>query len=160
MSDRLEVVVTHRFAFSAERVFASWLRPEAIRIWMQAALKAIGLPGDLILVEVDARVGGQFCFSDKRPMGETFHWGTYKQLDFPTNIAFTWNVGLERTAVDDSLSLVTITIEPTDSGSSVRLVHSIDPKWKDYLKRTEDGWKNMLVHIDRSLADAVDSTKS
>ncbi len=114
---------------------------------MRSALKAFGLPGDLVLLEVDARVGGKFCFSDTRPIGETFHWGIYKQMDCPNCLAFTWNAGLSRGDTDDALSLVTISIQPTDAGCDVKLVHSMDVRWKDFLERTENGWKNMLVHV-------------
>ncbi len=152
MGERIDAIVIHNFTSSAEAVFESWLEPIAIRKWMQSALKAFGLPGDLVLVEVDARIGGTFCFSDNRPTGEAFHWGTYKQLDFPNCLAFTWNAGQNRADSDDELSLVRLLITPTDSGCDVKLVHSIDVKWKDYLERTENGWKNMLVHVDKLLS--------
>ena len=151
MAERIEAVATQRFPFAAERVFESWLRPDAIRKWMRSALMALGLPGQLVVIEVDPRVGGKFCFSDKRPVGETFHWGTYKRLDFASCISFTWNAGLSHAEADDDLSLVTITITPAATGCDVKLVHSMDAQWKDYLAQTENGWKNMLVHIDKML---------
>ena len=150
--DKIEATVNQRFPHSAEQVYESWLQPDSIRLWMHSALVAMGLPGELVVIEVDARVGGKFCFSDKRPMGEVFHWGTYKHLDFPNRIAFTWNAGMSRLATDDDLSLVTISIAPNATGCEVSLVHAMDAQWKDYLQRTENGWKNMLLHIERLLA--------
>ncbi|MCA9151381.1 MAG: SRPBCC domain-containing protein [Planctomycetales bacterium] len=151
MSETVEAVVTHEFDSPADKVFECWLRPDAIRQWMTTALQAMDLPGELGVVEVEARVGGQFCFSDKRPMGEAFHWGTYKALDFPTTIAFTWNAGLSRDESDDEESLVNIAMTPTDEGCHVRLVHTMDAEWKDFVPQTEKGWSNMLMHIEKLL---------
>lgn len=147
MSDRIEAKVSHEYSFPPERVYECWLRPEVIRQWMASALQTMKLPGEIGVIEVDARVGGKFCFSDKRPSGEAFHWGTYKVLDFPNRIAFTWNAGGERLTSDDQQSLVTIVLTPTPSGCQATLTHSMDAQWRDYLERTENGWRNMLVHI-------------
>ena len=150
--DRIEAIVIQSFPHAAERLYESWLKPDSIRLWMRSALVAMGLPGELVVIEVDARVGGKFCFSDKRQVGEVFHWGTYKQLDFPNRITFTWNAGMSRQAADDDLSLVTISITPNAAGCEVSLVHSMDAQWKDHVQRTENGWRNMLVHIEHLLA--------
>jgi uncharacterized protein YndB with AHSA1/START domain len=150
--ERIEAIVAYRFPFVAEMVYETWLNPDSVRKWMSSALRAMGLSGDLGIVEVDARLGGRFCFSDKRPSGEAFHWGTYRQLDFPTRIHFTWNAGSHVQDKDDELSLVSIELVPTDIGCDVTLVHSMDPQWEEYLERTENGWRNMLVHIDQMLS--------
>ncbi len=148
---RIEAVVDHSFTCSPQRVFESWVQPEAIREWMRSALQTLGLPGDLVKVETDPQVGGQFCFADKRPAGVVFHWGTYQQLNRPQQLAFTWNAGMEREDTDDNLSLVNINFLVSEVGCDVKLIHSMDAKWQDYLQRTENGWKNMLVHIEKHL---------
>ncbi len=147
MNDRLEAVVEQQYAFSAERVFDCWLRPESISLWMRAALQTMGLPGDVCTIEVEPRPGGKFLFTDKRPMGEVFHWGTYKVIDRPHRLTFTWNAGDKVGTADDELSLVSITFAATEVGCNVRLVHSMDAQWRDYLERTQNGWNNMLVSI-------------
>ena len=43
----------------------------------------LGLAGDMKRVEIDARVGGKFYFSDMRDGTEARHWGTYLELDRP-----------------------------------------------------------------------------
>ncbi len=147
MDERIEAVVIHQCPFSAERVFDCWLRPESVRRWMKAALQTMGLPGDLGTIEADPRVGGKFQFSDMRPMGEACHWGTYKVIDRPHRLAFTWNASDKFDETDDELSLVSIVFTTTTSGCQVRLAHSIDAQWRDYLERTTNGWNNMLVNI-------------
>ena len=139
--------VTHRFQAAPERVYDAWLEPAKLRAWMSAALKQMGLSGDIKRVEVDARVGGKFFFSDMREAGEAKHWGTYRVLDRPRKIAFTWIVDASQ---EDEPSIVTITIEPDGTGSFVTIVH--ERIWASYVEKVEMGWSNMLRSIDAMLA--------
>ena len=139
--------VSHRFTASPERVYDAWLDPAKLRAWMSAALKQMGLSGDMKRIEVDARVGGKFFFSDMREAGEAKHWGTYLALDRPRKIAFTWIVDESQ---NDDPSVVTITIEPDGTGSIVTIVH--EKIWKSYVEKVEMGWSNMLRTIDAMLA--------
>ena len=150
MTDRIQARATHSFPFPAERVFDAWLDPETIRVWMRAALRQMGLPGDMQTVEVDARVGGGFVFSDLREAGEAKHWGTYLTLDRPHRIAFTWIVDESEEA---NPSTVTLSIEPDGSGCVVTIVHDMDAGWRDYLDRTERAWTYMLVGVEESLGN-------
>src|SRR5262245_58929163 len=88
--DRIQAKITHQFAAIAERVYDAWLDPDKVPLWMSAALRSLGLAGDIRRVEVDARVGGKFFFSDMRGDAEARHWGAYLELARPTKIAFTW----------------------------------------------------------------------
>jgi uncharacterized protein YndB with AHSA1/START domain len=138
--------VTHRFAASPERVYDAWLDPAKLRAWMSAALKQMGLSGEMKRVEVDARVGGKFFFSDMREAGEARHWGTYRVLDRPRRIEFTWIVDASQ---EDEPSIVTITIEPDGSGSLVTIEHA--KIFASYVERVESGWSNMLRAVDAML---------
>jgi uncharacterized protein YndB with AHSA1/START domain len=138
--------VTHRFAASPERVYDAWLEPAKLRAWMSAALKEMGLSGDMKRVEVDARIGGTFFFSDMRDAGEARHWGTYRVLDRPRQIAFTWIVDASQEA---DPSVVTITIAPDGDGSFVTIEHA--KIFASYVERVEMGWSNMLRNIDAML---------
>ena len=137
--------VTHRFSASPERVYDAWLDPAKLRAWMSAALKSMGLAGDVRRIEVDARVGGRFFFSDMRDAGEAKHWGTYRVLDRPRQIEFTWIVDASQEA---DPSVVTITIEPDGDGSFVTILHTMAPEWVSYVERVETGWSNMLCAVD------------
>jgi uncharacterized protein YndB with AHSA1/START domain len=138
--------VTHRFAASPEHVYDAWLDPAKLRAWMSAALKQMGLSGEMKRVEVDARVGGKFFFSDMREAGEASHWGTYRVLDRPRQIEFTWIVDASQ---EDEPSIVTITIEPDGSGSLVTIEHA--KIFASYVERVESGWSNMLRAVDAML---------
>ena len=159
MTSKIEAKVTHRFKASAERVYDAWLDPEKARLWQKhasaetrcglpAALIDLGLSGEIKRVEIDARVGGSFLFSDMRDGTETKHRGTYLELDRPRKIVFTWIFG-EQDEADPSK--VTLTIEPDGQGCIVSVVHEMDAKWADYIDQTESGWSCMLKAIDAFL---------
>ncbi|MBI3837458.1 MAG: SRPBCC domain-containing protein [Planctomycetia bacterium] len=145
MNARIEARVSHRFKASAERVYDAWLNPEKVRAWMAAALRSFGLAGDIRRIEIDARVGGKFYFSDMRDGTEATHWGTYLELDRPRKIVFTWIVAESEEA---NPSTVTLTIQSDSDGCVATIVHEMDAKWVDYVSRTETGWAQMLHEVE------------
>ena len=68
---------------------------------------------------------------------------TYREVQRPNRLVFTWGAGEE----SGDESVVTIDIEPTESGCRLTLVHKMDPKWKDYVDRTREGWTFMLEKL-------------
>ena len=115
---------------------------------MTAALKSFGLAGDIRRLEIDARVGGKFCFSDMRDGVEARHWGTYLELDRPRKIVFTWIVSESEEA---DPSRVTLTIQPEADGCLATIVHEMDEQWIEYVSQTEGGWSRMLKQVDELL---------
>ncbi len=145
MISKVQARVTHRCVSFAERIYDAWLNTEKARHWMEAALLKCGLAGDVQRIEIDARVGGSFFFSDIRDGAETKHWGTYLELNRPRKIVFTW-ITDESEEVDPSK--VTLAIEPDGQGCIASIVHEMDAKWAEYIPRTERGWGTMLGAID------------
>jgi uncharacterized protein YndB with AHSA1/START domain len=152
MNARIEARVTHHFKAAPERVFDAWLDPDRVRIWMATALQSLGLAADIRRVEIDARIGGRFFFSDMRDGQEAKHWGSYLELDRPRKIVFTWIVDESEEA---NPSTVSLTIEPDNDGCVATIVHEMDAKWSDYVARTENGWARMLEAVDSRLPDAT-----
>ena len=144
MAATVEARVEHTFDASAERVFDAWLDPELARQWQRAALKQLGLSGDVRRVEIDARVGGSFTFSDMREDGEAVHWGTYLEIDRPRKLVFSWFTSEKQ---EDETSVVTLTIEPKGEGCVATIVHTLDDKYADFIPQTESGWGTMLAQI-------------
>jgi uncharacterized protein YndB with AHSA1/START domain len=149
MNSRIEARASHHFKAAAERVYDAWLDPEKARVWMSASLKSLGLAGEIRRIEIDARVGGKFFFSDMRDGTEARHWGSYLELDPPRKIVFTWIVDESEEA---DPSIVTITIQSDPEGCTATIVHEMDAQWAEYLSRTESGWTRMLQAVDRFLA--------
>jgi uncharacterized protein YndB with AHSA1/START domain len=145
MSGKIEAKVRHQFRVPAERVYDAWLDPARVRVWLSASLKSFGLAGDIRSVEIDARVGGKFLFTDMRNGTEARHWGQYLELDRPHKIVFTWIVAESEQA---DPSIVTLTITPDEKGCVATIVHRMDEKWLEYVSRTEAGWSRMLEQVD------------
>ena len=148
MNEKIEARVTHRMKASAERVYDAWLNPAQARMWMAASLRSFGLAGDIQRVEIDARVGGKFFFSDLRDGTEARHWGSYLELDRPRKIVFTWIVDESE---EEDPSVVTLTIEPEADGCVATIVHELDAKWSEFISQTESGWARMLQAVDEFL---------
>jgi uncharacterized protein YndB with AHSA1/START domain len=129
--------VTHRFQTSAENVFDAWLNPEKIRIWFAPGL------GEMVRINVDAKVGGSFSFIQRRDGKDIDHVGEYIELIRPRRLAFTWRVPPSK----DS-SHVSIDIIPLQNGSEATLVHELHPDWADFASRCEDSWRKMLNAMD------------
>lgn len=151
MSKLVEAKVEHRFRHAgAEEVYDAWLDENDLRSWMREALTTFGLAADIRRIETDAREGGCFVFSDMRDGDEARHWGTYRRLERPRLIEFTWFTSEEEERED--LSVVRIEITPQPVGCTAVLTHSMDAAYEDYLEQTARGWKTML--------DAIEATHS
>lgn len=149
MSRNVEAKAVHEFKASAERVFDAWLDPVKVRSW--SAQPVPGMPAfDIRRVEIDARVGGKFTFSDMREEGEAVHWGYYLEIDRPRKLVFTWFTSEEEE--QENNSVVTLTIEPLAKGCRATIVHSMDERWSDWITQTEKGWTFMLDQIDSDFA--------
>ena len=148
MNSRIEARASHHFKAAAERVYDAWLDPGKARVWMAASLQSWGLAGDIGRIEIDARVGGKFFFSDMRDGTEARHWGSYLELDPPRKIVFTWIVDESEEA---DPSIVTITIQSDPEGCTATIVHEMDAIRVDDVSRTESGWARMRHAVDHFL---------
>lgn len=145
MTDLVEARVEQTFSKPATAVFDAWLRPESVCLWLSASLKGMGLPGDIRRVEIDARVGGRFTWSDMREAGEAVHWGTYLEIERPHKLVFTWFTSAEDEA--ENTSVVTLAITETDTGCVATLCHRMNAAWAEYIPQTERGWGAMLAQL-------------
>lgn len=140
----VSVRVTRRYAAAAERVFDAWLDPAMIGRWMFGpAIRE----EEVLRLQVDARVGGGFSFLVRRDGQEIDHVGTYREIDRPRRLVFSW--GIEGESRDESQ--VAIEIAPLESGCELTLTHEMDAKWAEYAARTEVGWARMLEALGRAL---------
>lgn len=130
---RATVRVTHRFNASAERVFDAWLDPGKARKFLFATPT-----GQMVRVEIDPRVGGAFCFVDRRDGEDVEHVGEYVEIDRPRRLAFTFAVP----KYSAELTRVTIEIVPTGAGCELTLTH--EGVLPDYASGTETGWTGIL----------------
>ena len=112
----VRVRVSRRFEFPAERVFDAWLDPKTAGQWMFATPT-----GKMVRVEIDARVGGKFCFVDRRDGEDVAHVGEYLELERPRRIVFTLSVP----KYSQELDRVTVEITARGTGCELALTHEL-----------------------------------
>jgi len=154
-----DVRVIHRFNAPPARVFDAWLDPDAIGRW----LLATSPDDDIIHIERDARVGGQFSFKVRRAAQEIDHVGEYRELARPQRLAFTFDVvrggapvsgGSAADLHANTASVVSIDLAPSDGGTELVLSHDgVPPEMRD---KTRGGWKTILDEI-AGMLDAADA---
>jgi uncharacterized protein YndB with AHSA1/START domain len=105
-------------------------------------------------IEVDAVVGGRFCFADTREGSEA--WGYYEALERPERIVFSWFVSSDEEQEDKSD--VAIEITPAGPGCAVTATHTMSDEWADYVDRTAAAWRSMLQSIDATLTVRAEVT--
>jgi uncharacterized protein YndB with AHSA1/START domain len=128
----VKVRVTRRFSAPPERVFDAWLDPEKAGRFLYATKE-----GEMVRVEIDARVGGRYSIVERRDGQDVDHTGEYLEIDRPHRLVFTLQVPLYSEQADR----VTVEIEPADDGCELTLIHETSPQWAD---QAGDGWKMIL----------------
>jgi len=135
------VRVTRHYDARPERVFDAWLDPVIAGRFLFATPT-----GQMIRAEIDARVGGKFTFTDRRPdMGDVEHVGTYVEIDRPRRVVFDFAVP----AYEPTLTRITLDFAPAGAGCDLTLTH--DGVFEDYIKQTEHGWGMILGGLEKAL---------
>jgi uncharacterized protein YndB with AHSA1/START domain len=126
-------------------VFGAWLDPEAVRVWLGAAARREGL-GELVLVEIDARVGGAFRFVYRQAGRELVQAGRYLEIDPPRRLVYSWDMALPH------VERVVIQITETAGGCELVLDHVMDPAWSGDVSGATAAWASVVDAIDEALA--------
>ncbi len=149
MSDAADLTVRRTIVASAERLFDAWLDAASFSRWMRPS--AISETR----AENDPRVGGEFRIVMVRDEADVVHRGTYREIDRPRRLVFTWSS--PSTQFHDSV--VTVTFEPASEGSTLVTVHQTGlPDVQSRADHTE-GWTEILAGLAR-LHDAAESRAS
>ncbi|HEX6038638.1 SRPBCC domain-containing protein [Longimicrobium sp.] len=136
--------VTRRFSASAERVFDAWLDPEQARRFLFATPM-----GQMVTVDIDARVGGSFYVVERRDGQDAEHYGEYREIDRPRRLVFSFTT--VKGAKDGDR--ITIDIVPLETGCELTLTHEMSPEWTDWAEQTRQGWTNIVDGL-AALVDA------
>jgi uncharacterized protein YndB with AHSA1/START domain len=137
MTDVRPIVrVTHPFEASAERVFDAWLDPKTAGRWLFATPT-----GQMVRVEIDARVGGRFIFVDRREGEDIEHCGEYLDIDRPRRLVFAFGVP----KYSPEMTHVRIEIVPREAGCQLTLTH--EGVLPEYTSRTQAGWTEILARL-------------
>jgi uncharacterized protein YndB with AHSA1/START domain len=140
VTGREVVRVSRHFEATAERVFDAWLDPKRAGRWLFATPT-----GEMVRVEIDARVGGRFVFVDRRDGQDVEHVGEYEQIDRPKRLVFTFAVP----QFSAEYTRVIVDIAAVGRSCDVTLTH--EGVLPDYATRTAQGWTGILDGLAQSL---------
>lgn len=82
------LTVRREIEASADELFDCWLDAESLGSWMRPNDGSGGTRDSTC--EVDARVGGGFRIDMHTPTKDIMHHGTYREIDRPRRLVFTW----------------------------------------------------------------------
>ena len=136
--------IARHFDASAERVFDAWLDPEKAGRWLFATPT-----GEMLRVEIDARVGGRFLFVERRDGEDMEHMGEYLEMDRPRRLVFMFAVP----KLSPLYTRVSIDIVAARSGCELTLVH--EGVLPEYEARVQSGWSEILNGLTASLATSA-----
>ena len=137
------VTVSRRIAASAERLFDAWLDPASLAVWMRR--DDTGEPSQIV---ADPRVGGSFSITMRDRFGTIAHFGTYRVIDRPRALEFTWRS--EHTHQLDSV--VRVTFEPDGDATVVEVHHRKLPDAESATKHAA-GWTEILGRYVRTMEE-------
>lgn len=137
MNSQTKVKIVKDFNVSAEKIFEAWLDPGIIGRWMFGPEVR---DEEIVKLKTNPEKGGNFTFVVRRNNEVINHLGTYRELNRPHRLVFTWGVESE----SENESIVAVDIKSTKNGCRLSLVHELDPKWKEFADRTREGWNTML----------------
>jgi uncharacterized protein YndB with AHSA1/START domain len=138
-----KLTVRREIAAPAKELFDAWLDPVKLALFMR--------PSDTIRTTVknEPRVGGSFEIVMHVPSGPVPHTGTYREIDRPRRLVFTWNSPYAQ-QID---SLVTVEFRPSGKATEIVLTHEGLPSEAMVAAHTK-GWSDILVLIDQVYGEA------
>lgn len=137
-----KVSVRREIAAPAQELFDAWLDPARLAVWMRPG----GAPR--ATVKTDPRVGGGFEIVMHAAAGPVPHTGTYREIDRPRRLVFTWNSPY----AGQGDSLVTVEFRPARGATEIVLTHERLPS-AEMAKAHEKGWSEILGLITEAYSD-------
>lgn len=140
-----ELTLTHHFAASCEQVFAAFSSYENLVAWFG--------PEDCNIVDgfADFREGGNFLLQMKSPRGFYTVGGTYKKVEPPHRLEYTWQ-WKDDPAWEDVESLVQIEFVSVGDGTEIRLTQTGIPNAESFAGHVHgwtSGWTCLAAHLEK-----------
>ena len=138
-ADEFAVTVRREIAAPAETLYDAWLDAEQLGSWMRPRVISE------TRAETDPREGGEFRIVMVRDGSDIVHQGTYREIDRPRRLVFTWS----SPATDHRDSVVTVTFEPQASGSTMVEIHQVGLLDEESRAGHAEGWSDALAELER-----------
>jgi len=141
VTDEYEVTVRREIAAPAEVLFDAWLDPQSLGTWLRPS------PIRETRAETNPRVGGTFRIVMVDDVSSIEHTGTYREIDRPRRLVFTWSS--HATRFRDSV--VTVTFQPLSSSTVVE-IHQVGLPDEEARASHQAGWSDALRELGRIAA--------
>ena len=136
------LTLRRRLRAPPDAVWRAWTEPQAVMRWW-------GPEGtEVLLADLDPRVGGRFRVAFSSPEGERHEvGGTYREVVPGQRLVFTWAWH----STPERESLVTVTLRHDGDGTALTLTHErfFDEAARD---RHREGWSGSLDRLARQFA--------
>jgi uncharacterized protein YndB with AHSA1/START domain len=139
VTDEYLVNVQREIAAPAEDLFDAWLDAQSLGSW----LRPTGVRETR--AETDPRVGGTFRIVMVDDESSIAHTGTYREIDRPRRLVFTWSSPATRFRE----SIVTVTFQPASKSSTVVEIHQVGLPDEEARTSHHAGWSDVLGELAR-----------
>ena len=133
-----ELRMTRTIRADRQAVWNAWTQPEHMKKWSCPA------PGGVKALDVDLRVGGSFRLAMQVEDESYTAFGTYREIDPPNRIVYTWDWEQESHAVGETV--VTVEFNEVGDGTEIVLTHAGFPAQEAKVGH-EEGWGACLEHF-------------
>ena len=135
--------VTRTIKADPQAVWNAWTQPEHMKHWTCPA------PGGAREITADLRVGGAFAMRMVVEGNEHNAFGTYREIDEPRRLVYTWDWQEEEFRVGETL--VTVEFNQVDGGTEIVLVHDGFPA-AEARDGHDEGWTACLNLLEGHLS--------
>ena len=139
MTDEYLVNVQREIAAPAEDLFDAWLDAQSLGSWLRPS----GVRETR--AETEPRVGGTFRIVMVDDESSIAHTGTYREIDRPRRLVFTWSSPATRFRE----SIVTMTFQPASKSSTVVEIHQVGLPDEEARTSHHAGWSDVLGELAR-----------
>jgi uncharacterized protein YndB with AHSA1/START domain len=144
VTDESAVSVRREIAAPAEVLFDAWLDAHSLGTW----LKPSGCRETR--AETDPREGGAFRIVMTDDESSTVHTGTYREIDRPRRLVFTWS----SPATHFRDSIVTVTFQPSSTSTLVE-INQVGLPDEEAKSAHHAGWSDALRELDHIMRDGT-----
>ncbi len=131
--------ITRLIQADRQAVWNAWTQPDQMRQW------SCPEPGGVQDIESDFRVGGSFTISMLVEGNQHTAIGTYKEIDAPNRLVYTWDWKEEDHRVGETV--VTVEFEARGDATEIVLLHEGFPA-VEAKEGHEQGWGACLSHFE------------
>jgi len=139
VTDEYLVNVQREIAAPAEDLFDAWLDAQSLGSWLRPS----GVRETR--AETEPRVGGTFRIVMVDDESSIAHTGTYREIDRPRRLVFTWSSPATRFRE----SIVTVTFQPASKSSTVVEIHQVGLPDEEARTSHHAGWSDVLGELAR-----------